>query len=393
MNHRKSVFYVSFFLLITFLLYLSPAPAAKETSPQDKINLLKLEIKNIKAELDKQQHTKSKTNKELNHFDIEIAELSRQLRLIRQESIDIDIDLKKLVEKKNSLTTSIFANKASLAQIARTFYMLGEQNYLKTWVNNEDVGRLSRTKVYFEYLHNAYQRKYSQLDSELKQKKSLLSQLEKKQKHQTDLLAQVTDQKDKLSTKQTLKKDYLKKLDKQIKAKQRNISLLKKDQKGLEKLAKAILNRKKEAKKRATSGMAFANNKATLRWPVLGKVTNKFGSSRLGGKLKWQGVLITTKFGAEVRAVEKGQVVFADWLSGYGYVLILEHSGGYMSLYGHNRQLLKEVGESVSKDELLAEAGSSGRGGDPALYFEIRHEGKPVNPVKWMISKNARQSG
>ena len=391
MNHRKSVFYVLFVLLVIHLCFF-PAFSAQEASPQHKINLLKLEIKNIKAELDKQLQTKSKTDKELNRFDREIAELSRQLRLIRQESANIDKELKKLTEIKSSLAVSISANKESLAQLARTFYMLGKQDYLKILINNEDVGRQGRTQIYFEYLSTAYQQKVKQLDAELIQKNNLLSQLETKQQYQTDLLAKVTSQKEKLSTKQALKKDYLKTLAAQIKAKQKNISQLKADQEGLEKLAKAILNRKKEAKKSAPSGMAFANNKRTLQWPVEGKVTNKFGSSRLEGKLKWRGVLIATEFGADVRAVEEGQVVFADWLSGYGYVLILEHSGGYMSLYGHNRQLLKDVGESISKNDLIAEAGSSGRGGDPALYFEIRHKGKPVNPVKWMISKNSRRN-
>ncbi|MDH3326710.1 MAG: peptidoglycan DD-metalloendopeptidase family protein [Gammaproteobacteria bacterium] len=133
--------------------------------------------------------------------------------------------------------------------------------------------------------------------------------------------------------------------------------------------------------------MSFAKKKGELSWPVSGRVTQKFGRIRAGSKLKWRGVLIETQAGAVVSAVEKGQVVFADWLTGYGFVLIIEHGKGYMSLYAHNQQLLGKVGDQVRKNQHIALAGNSGRSGKPALYFEIRYKGKPVNPARWIVAR------
>jgi len=386
MIHRRVVFYV----LIAALLS-TPLFASNEASHQEKINLLKQEVKSIKAELVKQQRSKSKTNKELIQYDKEISVLSSQLRTAIAAITENEKSLKELQQNKKRLNKSIAKNKTSLAQLIRTFHMLGDQNNFKAMFNSEDPGKHVRAQVYFEYLSSAYQEKYTQLDNKLLQLSDLSKILEEKQGNQQLLLANLNREKTSLQQKQKQKKDYVKSLDNQIKSKKKRISLLKKDRETLEKLAKAIAKRKQQSRQSKSTGMAFAAKKRTLKWPVDGKVKNKFGRSRVGSQLKWRGVLIATESGAEVRAVEKGQVVFADWLSGYGFVLIVDHNDDYMSLYGHNRQLLKDVGDSVGKDELVAEAGNSGRGGEPALYFEIRHQGKPVNPAKWILAKKSRR--
>jgi septal ring factor EnvC (AmiA/AmiB activator) len=131
----------------------------------------------------------------------------------------------------------------------------------------------------------------------------------------------------------------------------------------------------------------FAKLRGRLNWPSRGKLITRYGSARKVGKLKWQGVNISAPEGTEVRAISHGRVAFSDWLRGFGLLTIIDHGDGYMSLYGGNQSLFKEVGDWVEAGEAIASVGNSGGRQDSALYFEIRHNGKPSNPLKWCRNK------
>ncbi len=130
---------------------------------------------------------------------------------------------------------------------------------------------------------------------------------------------------------------------------------------------------------------AFAKLRGKLSWPVAGKLMASFGQTRAGG-VKWDGVLLAGAQGSAVRAVYHGRVVYADWLSGLGLLTIIDHGDGYLSLYGHNERLYKEVGERVTAGDTIATVGDSGGRSTPALYFEIRKAGRPVDPKPWFKS-------
>ena len=119
------------------------------------------------------------------------------------------------------------------------------------------------------------------------------------------------------------------------------------------------------------------------KWPVAGQLLADFGQSRAGGQMRWDGVLIAAPAGAEIRTIRAGKVVYADWLPGLGLLLVLDHGGGYLSLYGHNQDLSREVGDRVAAGDLLAHVGDSGGQPRPALYYEVRRNGRPVNPRQW----------
>ena len=128
----------------------------------------------------------------------------------------------------------------------------------------------------------------------------------------------------------------------------------------------------------------FSLLKGKLRAPLDGASKTRFGQKRGRGDLRWQGWLIPAHRGSSVRSVYFGRVVYADWLRGQGLLTIVDHGDGWMSLYGHNQSLLKEAGEWVAPGEVIARVGSSGGATEPALYFEIRSDGTPVNPVNWI---------
>jgi septal ring factor EnvC (AmiA/AmiB activator) len=127
---------------------------------------------------------------------------------------------------------------------------------------------------------------------------------------------------------------------------------------------------------------AFARLRGKLAWPAAGKLVARFGETRAGG-LKWSGVLLAGEAGAPVRAIYRGRIVYADWLPGLGLLAIIDHGDGYMSLYGHNQQLYKAVGEQVEAGDTIAAIGDTGGRSRPELYFEIRKGGSPVDPRKW----------
>jgi septal ring factor EnvC (AmiA/AmiB activator) len=127
----------------------------------------------------------------------------------------------------------------------------------------------------------------------------------------------------------------------------------------------------------------FKAARGTMPWPIGGKRANSFGRPRNEGKMRWQGVTIPASEGDSVKAIHHGRVVYADWLRGSGLLMIIDHGEGYMSLYAHNQSLLREVGEWVSAGTPISTVGNSGGQEQSALYFEIRHQGKPTNPTKW----------
>ncbi|MEM9621863.1 MAG: peptidoglycan DD-metalloendopeptidase family protein, partial [Pseudomonadota bacterium] len=134
----------------------------------------------------------------------------------------------------------------------------------------------------------------------------------------------------------------------------------------------------------ALDGSAFVAAKGTLPMPSQGSVRHAFGSRRADGRLRWHGVDINAPQGTAVNAVFRGRVIFSDWLRGFGLLTILDHGSGYMTLYGHADSLTKKEGDWVESGEMIARAGNSGGRSETGVYFEVRHKGKPQDPINWI---------
>ncbi|ENO83758.1 murein hydrolase activator EnvC family protein, partial [Thauera linaloolentis] len=132
------------------------------------------------------------------------------------------------------------------------------------------------------------------------------------------------------------------------------------------------------------TGVRFAQLRGQLRFPVRGELVGRFGAPRAEGGTTWKGVFIRAGTGADVKAVAAGEVVYSDWLRGYGNLIIVDHGGDYLTVYGNNDTLLKEVGDAVSGGDAIASVGTSGGAGDSGLYFELRHQGRPLDPMQWV---------
>ncbi|MGH8326712.1 MAG: murein hydrolase activator EnvC family protein, partial [Steroidobacteraceae bacterium] len=160
------------------------------------------------------------------------------------------------------------------------------------------------------------------------------------------------------------------------------LARLEREQAGLE----SLLRRLRRRLARVPRGHGeFPRLRGRLAWPVAGRIGASFGQARAGG-LKWDGVLIYTARGAKVHAIDAGRVIFANWLPGLGLLIIIDHGGGYLSLYGHNERLYKKVGDAVGTGDVIAAAGETGGSARPELYFEICKGDRPIDPLPWFKS-------
>jgi len=359
-------------------------------NPQKKLQQVKQELIQINQNLNKTKKIKSKEQKKIKAFDAEISKLSRKLRQLRTKKTATNKEVTELKEKNAYLEGEISKNTAAVSAMSRAIYLQGDDNYLKILMNQGSASEQSRMRIYSEYFYRAFETSQAKLTKDLLESEKINRALEAKLEEYTKLLKENKKQAKVLEASRKKKKAYIAKLNREIKSNKRKVASLASSQKTLEKLVRALKKRKHREKLQKLSGMSFAKHKGKLQWPVKGKISRKYGQSRSSGGLKWRGVLLDAKSGEKVKAIDGGTVVFSDWLSGYGFVVIIDHGKNYMSLYGHNQSLLKSVGEKVLSGDVIAEAGSSGRLGKTGLYFEIRRKGKPVNPVKWMVSRRSR---
>jgi len=386
---NNSVFYSCLIFVSLSMFHVLQVHASAQSPAKSKqtIEGLKSQISSISKSIKLKENQKNSIQKKIHASDKAIEKLSFTLLEISEKQKLARTKLSDLEKNRIDLTRNIESSNNSMSQLMKAFYLLRNRSPGKLLLNQEDVGKSGRLKVYHDYLIEDYLAKYHELSKQLDSLKTLDASLTKRL-----VMLDELEKKNKEHAK-TLKERYAKRhkelthLKAEIKADSTKIGSLKGAQKRLEALAKAIT----KLKLKKSSGTSFAKLKGGLSWPVSGRVVQKFGRTRAGSKLKWRGVLIETNAGASVTAIAKGRVVFSDWLAGYGFVLIIEHGRGYMSLYAHNQHLLSKVGDLVRENQQIAQAGSSGRSGKPALYFEIRHKGKPVNPAKWIIARKSRK--
>jgi septal ring factor EnvC (AmiA/AmiB activator) len=261
--------------------------------------------------------------------------------------------------------------------------MIGQQEPLKLLLNQRDPAEAGRVLVYYQYFGRARASQIAAIDAHLADLARLDAELAAEEERLAALEERQQGELSRLQSGRERRGRALVTLESESKNRARELERLKEQQGGLEKLVRE-LRRALERLDRFPSDSkdAFAKLKGRLAWPVAGRLVASFGQTRAGG-VKWDGMLVTGTQGAPVRAIYHGRVVYADWLSGLGLLTIIDHGDGYLSLYGHNERLYKEVGERVTAGDTIATLGDSGGRPRAELYFEIRKAGRPIDPRPW----------
>jgi murein hydrolase activator len=313
-----------------------------------------------------------KTDQSIAGTNQDVRRIESDLTRIRAELAALDQETKQLTEQRTEQAERIAGHLAAA-------YRLSGQDFLKLLLNQEDPERFDRMLRYHRYFSTARSATLAQYRETMV---AIETNAAKTQAQEQELAAQQqnldSERKELLAQRQERQK-LLTALGTEMQGKSQERARLTEDRSRLEKLI-AELNR------RAQGGIAttFARSKGKLPWPTQGKLAHRFGQQRAGGLLTWQGLFIAAPEGAPVTAVAQGRVAFSDWLRGFGLMTIIDHGSGYMSLYAHSDVLYKRVGETVKSGETLAAAGRSGGQTESGLYFEIRHNGTPIDPLAWL---------
>jgi len=381
---------INLLLLIAALLCLNPplsaADSSKATDYQNKLDNIREKITRVLNSLNESENKRDSVRTELKKLELRIAKIAKNLRQTRYRLKKTRKRLKNLENDVQSLNRKISQQRNLLAEQLRAAYKMGRQPQLKMLLNQQNPTEMGRALVYFDWLNRARVDEIQDYLANLAEKERLQANIHQAATELQQLLAQQKQQKSALSADRASRKKLLARLDHDIQSQQATLEDLNSSRSRIEELLLSLGELLADIPAEPATQKPFASLKGHLPWPVRGTLVAHFGARQKQGDLKWNGVILKTAYGTPVRAVSNGRVAFADWLQGYGFITIIDHGDGYMSLYGHNQALYKQAGDWVEAGEVIATVGDSGGQAYSGLYFEIRYQGKPVNPTKWCSS-------
>ena len=374
------------YALIPLLLLCLSGPllaVSKMQSRHAELERLRHRIATLQGELNVDRGRYDTLITELRRVERRIGRTGRSIKKLRQQLVEQENKLSRLQQRRAELQNSIVEQRRHLAGQIRAAYAMGRQEYFKILLNQEDPSAVGRTLTYYDYLNKARSRRIENLNSTIDELEQVRHELNSETARLRELRKQREREMREMEASRKERKGVVGRLRSEISSKDQQLNGLIADESELKSLLKALTEALADIPDDPGDHKPFASLKGKLKWPTRGSRLVAYGASRKLGKLRWQGVLIAGKEGQEVHAISHGRVAFADWLRGYGLLLIIDHGDGYMSLYGHNQSLYREVGDWVEKGDAIAAVGNSGGTDRSALYFEIRKDGKPTDPVRW----------
>lgn len=359
-----------------------PSPAKAEAE----LKAIRSQIEKVRAEMARDAGRRDKLTRELEESEKSVGSARGELERLRRDRAAHGAKRAELAAQRRAEEAALAGDRAALAGQIRAASMIGSREPLKLLLTQRDPGQADRMLVYYQYFGRARAGQIAAIDAHLAELASLDEQLASEEQRLVALEEQRRGELERLQGARERRGRALVSLEAESKNRAKQLERLRDEQGGLEKLVRELRRALERIDRFPTDSKdAFARLRGKLAWPVDGRLVAAFGQTRAGG-MKWDGVLVAGSQGAPVRAVYHGRVVYADWLSGLGLLAIIDHGDGYLSLYGHNERLYKDVGERVTAGDTIATVGDSGGRSRPELYFEIRKGGKPIDPRPWFRS-------
>ena len=408
-------------LALAALLLPLAAGANPVASKQSELESLKRRLHTLQEEARSTEASRKEAADELRVSERAISEAVRALRELdgarEQASGELDV----LSRQAEETAARVRHQQAQLSKALQAAHRRGQADVLRLLLNGDDPNQAARELRYLAHVSRAQHGQIEALRAELAELAALRRDVEQKSSRLEQLRAAREIEQKKLLAQRAARERVLDKLSAQIRQQRKQISSLQRDERNLTQLVER-LNRlmaqqaaREAARARAArqaqnkpagetgegkarrpvavntetpspfrSDRPFSRLKGSLRLPVPGELMNRFGDPREDGGVSWKGLFIRAAQGTAVKAIAAGQVVFAEWLRGFGNLIIVDHGEGYMSLYSNNESLYKQVGERVQPGDAIAAVGNSGGQSDTGLYFEMRHQSRPVNPLPWV---------
>lgn len=379
--------------IIAALLLAVPAPGAP--APKEELRALRARLEAVKKEIARSEGTRSEALDALRSAEVAISETSRRLQALADERHEVEQRLEGLAAQMKGLQSRLEQQRDLAARLVYQHYTgSGAVGPLQILLRAGDLNTIARDRVYLEYVAQARKDALDRLLDDVEALRGLQQESLQRRSRIAVIEERQAAERVRLETERANRGRVLAKLSSELERQRREAGALERDERRLakvvEELARALAARKPARPAPGTTlpgprtGSAFERLKGRLQAPVRGEVTERFGTPRADSGLAWRGLFIRAPAGREVKAVAAGRVVFADWLRGFGNLLILDHGDGFMSLYGNNEILVSQLGDPVRGGETVATVGSSGGSEAAGLYFELRYQGRPFDPSAWL---------
>lgn len=389
-----------FLLILIFSFNFSSLPAGETEDAKNNLNKIQKQIDLIDKEIKKNSKVKKGLNKSLKKHEKEISATKKEIYKAKKKQKSNKKKLASLNKKLKKLELEMLKRKKLQSEILYQSYIKPKPGYLQLFLEGINPNEVSRQINYIGFLTKAQNENILELNKIRENISSTKKSTKKILKNVTQLRKKKEKNAKKLEKRKEAKKITLSKISNKLKSQKSKKQKLQQDEKKLSNLVKNLmLKLKAEEKKRRVEKkeitdkkkivdieaykINFAKLKKKLKLPIKGKIIHKYNSKRRDTGTRWKGLFIKAKEGSNVTSVASGQVVFSDWLRGFGNIIIIDHGKSYMSLYGNNDSLLKQKGEYIKGGDVIALSGNSGGNKNNGLYYELRHNGKPFNPLKW----------
>ena len=395
--------------------------AKDQVNAKNELSDIQTKIQALKKELDSKQEAHKDATDALKDSETAISAANQKLHDINQKQQQNKTTLNSLKKQSLNINDKLSTQQQQLSDLLRQQYMHGNQSYTQLILQDKNPSEIARDVKYFSYIAKAHAKVIDGMQGNLAKVKELNNKTTTALQQVADLKTKQEAEKKTLVQQKQEKSKVVKSLSGQITLQRNQIDKLKRDEKSLsnlvERLAKIVppVVKHKKPKKSAPdddagdekpntsnnkktviansetlpsddfSGINFASLRGKLRLPVRGEVTNRFGASREDTGVSWKGLFIKSNEGSNVKAVADGRVVFADWMRGFGNLIIVDHGSGYMSLYGNNQAVLKHLGEAVDAGDTIASVGNSGGNESNGVYYELRRNSQPFDPLSWSV--------
>jgi murein hydrolase activator len=372
----------------------SPAPA-----PGEELKALRARLERLKRDIARSEGTRSEAADALKASEVAISEAGQRLNALAASRRAVEAHLSELAAEAHAVEGDLREQRRLVAALIYQHYTsAGTAGPFEILAAGRDPNSIARDRVYLEYVAQARKAALEHLRTDADRLRSLAEESAQRREEIAVIEKQESGERARLEQERANRKQVLAKLSTQIERQRREAGSLERDERRLSKLvddlAKMLAARKSAPRPAPATrapeprtGTAFEQLKGRLHPPVKGELTERFGTPRADSGLSWRGLFIQAPAGREVKAVAAGRVVFADWLRGFGNLLIVDHGDGFMSLYGNNETLVGQLGEAVRGGETVATVGSTGGNTASGLYFELRYQGKPFDPLGWLNLK------
>ncbi|MDQ1302219.1 MAG: Peptidase protein [Pseudomonadota bacterium] len=369
--------------LCLLLLVSQPSLAARAAGKtEDELAQVRKQIRTLEAQTRRDQAKRKDLHKQLRNAEEEASRLRGQLNSTRRQLAVAGRKLADLNRQLEATRTELDRQRENLAAQLRLAHISEGHELLRVSLNQQDARMLGRHLTWLGYLTRQRSELLGSVQASLEALERDRAAVEQQQAELAILEGQRRQQLAELEKVRGTRTAVISDLDRQLRSGDQQLSRARQAAQTLQNLLRDL----ERQIARNQKGPAVVPGKALGkgRWPVKGRLLADYGQTRAGGQLRWDGVLISAPSGSEVVAVRNGRVVYADWLPGLGQLLVIDHGGGWLSLYGHNQDLLHPVGKQVVAGDVIAHVGDTGGQPRPALYFEVRRNGKPQNPHQWV---------